>query len=140
MPKPQSTNILCTIADYRHIIGNCQNISGFHRNDNSFIHTADGPWITKTGPVIRLLMLTSVYKTLLKETVTETQAVSGQWHITCNSAVQEAGGEAAQPSVPESIIFNILHGSRIHTLFLQGFHRFIKKSHTEQIVIYQSAD
>ena len=126
LPEAKRSDVFRIVSDDRHIIGNGQNIAGFHGNNNRFIRTTDGPWIPETGPVIRFFHLATINKTLLKKSIAETETVSGQRHITGDGAVKETGGKPSETAVAERIVFNIFHNGNIDTFFLQQIPDFFQ--------------
>ena len=140
LPQTKGTDIFGTIPDDRHIIRYGQHVSGFHPDNHCFILPPNGPGISKTCPVIRLLTLTAIHECLLKEAVTETESVSGQRDIAGDSAVQETCSQAPQATVSECVILNIFKCGKIHAFFCQESFCLIQNSHTVQVVEDQAAD
>ena len=113
LPQAQGSDVLCAVTDDRHVVRDGPDVSGFHGNGDGQIVPPDGPRVSETGPVVRLLLLPAVREALAEKAVTVAQAVAGQRDAVRDGTVQKAGGQAAQTAVPEGVVFHVLQQGQV---------------------------
>ena len=139
LPQAQGTDVLCAIADDGHIIRHSQHIAGLHFHRYGKVVPANAPRISPLGPVIRLFMLPTVHKALLKQAVTIPKAVAGQRNLMGHCTIQEAGCQPSQAAVAESIVLNILQAGKIYVSLRQQLLRIFQQAQAEQIIVHHAA-
>ena len=141
LPQTEGVDIIGAVTDNGHIVRHSQH--GVIRELHLYrmVITTVGPGITELRPIVCILLLAAVcVKALLKQTKLIPQAVTGQRNIDGSSAIQEAGSKAAQATVTQRSILNILQHRQVNALVSKKLLHLVQNTQIVHIGIYKTAD
>ena len=129
LPQTQGVDIICAVADDRHIIGNCQNGLVSEVDLYGVVIPAVGPGITELCPVVSHFLLAAVgIKALLEKAEAVTQAIAGQRNVGAGGRIQEAGSQTAQAAVTQGGILHIFQDSQVNAALGEELLHFIQNA------------
>ena len=140
LPQAQRADALALVADDGHVVGHGPHVQALHVHQLGQVVPAHAPGIAEHGPVVRVLALGAVLvEALLEQAVLVAQAVAVQRDVVGGGAVQEAGGQAAQPAVAQGGVLDVLQVGQVHALQRQALLDVLQHAHGVQVVVHQAA-
>ncbi len=102
-------------------------------NGNGFVVPALAPWVAVFKPVVRLLHLEPVNKSLLEQAEFISQPVAFKRYAQRGRAVQIARGKPAQSAIAERRIVNFLHCGNVRSPFAEECAHFVQYPQVVQV-------
>ena len=125
-------------ADHRHIIGHGAHGEIGKAHDHAFILAAHRPGIAMLGPIVGRFHLPSILKGLLEQAEAIVQAIAAQGDILRGGGVQIARSQAAQATVAQRRILDILHIAQVRALLIEQLFYLVVHAQAAQVIVPQA--
>ena len=133
LPQAQRVHHIVVIAEDRHVVRNRQYRLIGKDDFDRFALYAHAPGIPPSEPVVALLVLESVEKTLTEQPVTVADSVSVHGKIFARRAFQIACRKPTEAAVAERSVFHFLEFTDIHPYRRHDLFRFFQNAQIEQV-------
>ena len=140
LPEPQRPDVFRFVTDNRHIIRNRADglVRELHQH---FVRSASAaPGISALLPVVCVLDLKTVVKTLFEQSIFISESVSGQGEIHRRRRVQITSSQSSETAVAESGVLDLLEHVDVQSLFFELFLDIVQNTQREQIVVHHPPD
>ena len=112
LPQAQCASKAVLVAEYRHVVGDCHDVSGGEVHLYGVFLNSFAPRVAELCPVVRVLLLEAVDDGLLEQSVLVAYSVAGQRELHGSRAVQEARCEPSETAVAERCVLDLLEAAQ----------------------------
>ena len=135
LPQAQGAHVLGAVAGDRDVVGDGAHGQVGVGDDAGALFAAGDEGVALFHPRVRVLGLEAVVEELLEQAVAVQDAVAAHGQVEGGAGVQEAGGEAAEPTVTESgirLFFKDL--TEVEAVGGEGFASLLDEAEVRQVV------